>query len=57
MPFGVKLSKKISLNFIDSLWVLNPPPNFDAPPQNKKNAISCEPVKLKTSFNDHKMQK
>ena len=33
------------------------PPNFDAPPRNEKNAISCEPVELETSFNDQKMQK
>ena len=33
------------------------PPNFDAPPQNQKNAISCKPVKLETLFNDQKVQK
>ena len=26
-------------------------PNFDALPQKQKNAISCEPVELETSFN------
>ena len=33
------------------------PPNFDTSPRNQKNAISCEPVELETSFNDQKMEK
>ena len=32
------------------------PPILKHPPKSK-NAISCEPVELETSFNDQKMQK